>query len=230
MPDLKTSNAEQHPDPSVTLADQAYERVKSILLDGQVAARGTSERQLALRTGFGLAPVRTALARLRAEGLIIVTPKSGITLPELRPSAILDFYEIRMALEEHVVGDLAARGVADRVGHIRALLQAQAACVAAGDAAAYHAEDERFHMALVALHGNEEIARVLSTLRDRMRRLSSMLHAGHPERMPRNHAQHVEILDAIVDGDGPAARERLRDHLIGARNHVMDPYSRLGRV
>jgi DNA-binding GntR family transcriptional regulator len=208
------------------LGEKAYEAVKTLLLEADGNGPVFSERALSKATGIGLAPVRSALARLRSEGIIVVTPQSGIRLPDLAPSAILDFYELRTVIESHVVSDLAKRGVGDLLGPARARIEAQRALVDAGDTRGYHEEDARFHLALAELHGNAEIIRVLSSLRDRMHRLSSILHDGHPERMPLNFAQHVEILEAIADGDPQAATDRLVSHLSGARDHVMDPHSR----
>lgn len=212
--------------PRASLTQTAYDGIKALLLDSQGSGAAFSERQLSAQLGLGLAPIRAALSRLRAEELIVVVPNAGIRLPDLPPRAILDFYELRTALETHVVSALAARGVAARLGPIRELLDEQEACVRAGDAKAYHHKDMAFHRALAELHGNAEIVRVLSGLRDRMQRLSSVLHAGHPDRLSANFGQHVAILDAIAAGDAAAAVGRLRDHLSHARDLVMDPLAR----
>jgi DNA-binding GntR family transcriptional regulator len=210
------------------LGDVAYEAIKALLLDSEGTGKGFSERQLSAALGLGLAPVRMALARLRTEGLIIVTPQAGIRLPEMPPSVIIDFYELRTVLESHVVSELATRGVADDLRKARDCIEVQRAMVDAGDARGYHLEDMRFHLALAEAHGNAEFVRVLSSLSDRMQRLSALLHKGHPERMPRNFSEHEEILSAIADRDAQSARSLLAAHLTGARNHVMDPRSRAG--
>lgn len=212
-----------------SLRERAYLQIKAALFRGDADAANLSERQIAADLGLSLAPVRAALERLRAENLIVVTRSAGIQLPELTPDAILDFYEVRMVLESHIVDELAGRDVADRCGHIEDILEQQLICVERGRADAYHELDMQFHLALACLYGNAEMVRVLSGLRDRMHRLSSRLHTGHPERLGPNHEQHRLIFEAIRSGDGARARETLLSHLAGARSFIMDPKQRTGR-
>jgi DNA-binding GntR family transcriptional regulator len=208
---------------SLPLREQAYLQIKAALFRTEGSGVSLSERQIAADLGLSLGPVRAALERLRAENLITVTRNSGIQLPQLTPDAILDFYEVRSVLEGHIVEALAARDIADRCGHIEDIMEQQLGCVEQGKADAYHELDMQFHLALAAMYGNAEMVRVLSGLRDRMHRLSSRLHAGHPERLGENYAQHRAVFDAIRSGDGPSAREKLLSHLAGGRSFIMDP-------
>jgi len=209
-----------------SLKGKAYELIKDLLFENEASGQTYSERQLAAHLNLGLGPVRSALERLRAEGLISVIPNSGIRLPQLTAEDILDFYEVRTVLEAHLVEVLAGRQVSHRLSKVEDILGQQQDCVSRRDTATYHQLDMEFHLALAELHGNAEIVRVLGTLRDRMQRLSSRLHAGHPQRLNENFLQHCQIVEAIRAGDGTTARERLRTHLISARNFILDPESR----
>lgn len=216
-------------DGALPLRERAYLQIKAALFQGDTGTANLSERQIAADLGLSLAPVRAALERLRAENLIVVTRSAGIQLPELTPDAILDFYEVRAILESHIVDELAGRDIADRCGHIEDILEQQLLCVEQGRADTYHDLDMQFHLALASLYGNAEMVRVLSGLRDRMHRLSSRLHTGHPERLGPNHEQHRLIFEAIRSGDGGRAREVLLSHLDGARSFIMDPRKRIRR-
>jgi DNA-binding GntR family transcriptional regulator len=209
-----------------TLKVKAYEEIKTFLFCTEVSGQIYSERQLAAHLKLSLGPVRSAVERLRAEGMIQVIPNSGIILPELTADLILDFYEVRSVLEAHIVESLASREVGGRLSEVDDLLARQEACVQRQDATSYHQLDMALHLALAELHGNAEIVRVLVGLRDRMHRLSSRLHAGHPERLSENFLQHRAIVDAIRHGDVQAARERLSSHLSVARNFILDPEAR----
>ncbi|CAN7633837.1 GntR family transcriptional regulator [Brucella pseudogrignonensis] len=209
------------------LREQAYNRIKSELLksSGDLAL---SERQLASDLGLSLAPVRAALERLRVENLIVVTRNAGIQLPQLTVDEILDFYEVRSVFEGHIVEGLAARDLRDQGAHIEDILEQQTECVAKGEVDNYHELDMQFHLALASLYGNAEMVRVLAGLRDRMHRLSTRIHTGHPERLAANCAQHCEIFAAIRSGDAQAARRLLIGHLNGGRDFIMTPGSRSG--
>lgn len=209
------------------LKEQAYERIKSVLLAPGYSPGLLSERQLSATLGISLGPVRAALERLRAERLIVVSRNTGIQVPDLTPDAILDFYEVRAVLEARVVERLATRDISARCSTIESILSEQEMCVARNEAGLYHELDMQFHLELASLYGNAEIVRVLGGLRDRMQRLSLKLHAGHPERLAQNFLQHQGILEAIRAGDPQLSQERLISHLTGGRSFILDPDQRL---
>ena len=53
-----------------------------------------SERRLAESTGFGLAPIRAALARLEHDGLVQVLPRRGYRVTPLTPAGVDDLMEV----------------------------------------------------------------------------------------------------------------------------------------
>ena len=209
------------------LKDEAYARIRAYLLDEQ-AGGSYSERALAARLDLGLGPVRSALERLRAEGLILVSPNSGIRLPEITAREILDFYELRLVIECHVVASLAgclSAAQAERIGEI---LDEQEATSLRGDTTRYHELDLDFHTALAAFHGNAEMERALRQLRDKMYRLARRMHRTHPERLAVNTAQHRGIFEAVRSGNPEEAQARMRTHLDWGRRFTLDPDQRLG--
>jgi DNA-binding GntR family transcriptional regulator len=208
------------------IKDAAYEAIKEFIFNHDGEEQVYSERQLAGFLKVGLAPVRAALAKLRAEGMIVVAPNVGISLPALTAETIVDFYEIRIVLESWVVERLAGQPLGDRADRIEDLLTAQADCVRRGDAWEYHRLDMIFHLALAEMAGNREMLRVLESLRDRMFRVSSRAHASHPERLSANYATHLAIFEAIKVRDGLMARECLRAHLSAGRAFLLDPAGR----
>src|SRR4051794_4236895 len=98
----------RHPDRAPTnghgparsfLKDEAYEKIKGRLLEGDYAPGSfLSERQLAENLGMSKTPVKAALERLESEGFIAVSPQQGIVVRELSVREIADQYEIRAAL------------------------------------------------------------------------------------------------------------------------------------
>src|SRR5215216_6564500 len=84
------------------LKDRAYERIKQRLLNNDYPPGSfLSERQLAENLGMSKTPVKGALERLEAEGLISVSPQQGIVVRELSVHEIADQYEIRAVLESY---------------------------------------------------------------------------------------------------------------------------------
>ncbi|MBV9656002.1 MAG: GntR family transcriptional regulator [Acetobacteraceae bacterium] len=207
------------------LRDEAYAKIKAHLLQENPDAF-YSERALAARLGLGLAPVRSALERLRAEGLILVSPNSGFRLPEIAAREILDFYELRLVIECHVVRSLAGRLSDAQANQIEDILDEQETSAASGNTGRYHVLDLEFHTVLAAFHGNPEMERALRQLRDKMYRLSRRMHRAHPERLVTNAAQHRGIFDAVRAGKVDEAEVRMRSHLDWGRRFTLDPDQR----
>ena len=209
------------------LKDEAYSKIRALLLEGDTE-RTYSERALAASLDVGLGPVRFALERLRAEGLIIVTANSGIRLPEITAREILDFYELRMVIECHVVASLAGCLSGEQAQTIDKILMEQEATAASGDTLRYHQLDLEFHAAFAECHGNAEMEHALRRLRDKMYRLARRMHGAHPERLAVNAAQHRGIFEAVRAGNADKAHYRMKTHLDWGRRFTLDPDRRLG--
>ena len=208
------------------LKDEAYDTIRDYLLgeeDGEVL----SERILAARLGLGLGPLRSALGRLRAEGLVVVAPNSGLRLPEITAREIIDFYEMRMVVECHIVAQLAGRLSDEQSARLEQVLTEQEHAARVRDTIRYHRLDLDFHTLLTECHGNPEMVRALGQLRNKMYRLSRRLHRTHPERLAVNAAQHRGIVEAICSGDAGEARGRMNTHLVWGRAFTLDPDGRL---
>ncbi len=210
------------------LKDEAYDTIRDYLL-GEEDGGMLSERILAARLGLGLGPLRSALERLRAEGLIAVAPNSGLRLPEITAREIIDFYEMRMVVECHIAAHLAGRLSDEQSAQIERVLTEQEHAARVRDTIRYHRLDLDFHTSLTECHGNPEMVRALGQLRNKMHRLSRRLHRTHPERLAVNAAQHRGIVEAIRSGDADEARGRMSTHLVWGRAFTLDPDGRLAK-
>lgn len=153
----------------------------------------------------------------------MVSPNSGIRLPEITPKEILDFHKLHMVVECHVVASLAGCLTVEQAGDVEAILDEQEACAARADTVRYHQLDIEFH-------GNSEMAHALQRLRDKMFRLTRRMHGAHPERLAINAAQHRGIFDAVRAGNAAEATQRMRTHLDWGRRFTLDPDRRLAGV
>lgn len=209
------------------LKGEAYVVIRDYLL-GEHDDQNLSERTLATKLGLGLGPLRSAVERLRAEGLIAVAPNSGLRLPEITAREIIDFYEMRMAVECHIANRLAGRLSSEQSDQLEDILIDQKRAAEMRDTARYHQLDLDFHTSLTEFHGNLEMVRALGQLRDKMYRLSRRLHRSHPEHLAVNAIQHRGIVEAIRSGDAREAWARMNTHLVWGRAFTLDPDGRLG--
>jgi DNA-binding GntR family transcriptional regulator len=193
------------------------DRIRLQIIDGTLSPGGRLvERNLAAELGVSRVPVREALRDLVAEGYAIDRATRGIEVRGYPAADIDELFEIRAALEtvllRHALNGLPAGGEAALRD---CLMQAEAALNAGNDAAAV-AANAHFHEVLADVAAGPMLREMLLGIRDRMRWL--LRQHGDPAEI---HAEHEQLLDAIVSASTPAGRERaealFRQHLSTSR-------------
>ncbi len=188
-------------------------RLRAAILSGALAA-GTRVNQdrVAAEQGVSHIPVREALRRLEAEGLVTFAPRRGFFVARLSAEDAAELGEMRAALEA-----LAIRLAVPRL--TAADLAAAAAAVTAGDGSDdlgdWSAANWRFHRALYAPCGRPRLMETLETLwRGADRYLRVIWQAERWQ--PRSQREHRAILRACRKGDAPAAAKLVADHVTAA--------------
>ncbi|MGG5811858.1 GntR family transcriptional regulator [Falsiroseomonas sp. CW058] len=198
-----------------SVAELAYERLRDALVSlaiapGTVLARGA----LAARLGVSQTPVREAILRLQAEGLVEVVPHSATRASLIDLAQAWEAQFLRLSIEVEIVRRLARAPSAALAAELRAGLARMRALLAAGDQAGFAVEDEAFHGALYAaacVPGLRELVRVRSGHLDRLRRL----HLPAPGKAESVMRDHEALAGAILAGDAAGAEALLRAHLSG---------------
>jgi DNA-binding GntR family transcriptional regulator len=196
-----------------TLREQAFEYLREEILTSRLAP-GTELSEVALAQALGTSrgPLREALGRLAAEGLVRIVPRRGAVVTKLTRREFLDTYEVREALET-----LAVRRAVPRLGDedratLREMCGEMERLADAGDAHGFFAVNRRFHIAFVAASGNQRLAQMHSQLLDEMGRLmakSQELRGG----MRKSVDEHREILAAAGAGDAERAAALMAAHI-----------------
>lgn len=200
---------------SVLRREHAYDELKRRLLTGDFPLNlRLGEERLAVLLGVSRTPVREALLRLHAEGLIGPHPEGGFRPVAPAVDEVHDLYEVRMALELQALRRPAEH---DSTHDLPALVVLQGEwLVLAGQRPepdpGFVILDEDFHVRLAAASGNPSLADLLRIVNERIRvvRMHDFLTA---ERVGRTITQHLEILEAVLDGDLPLAVARFGRHL-----------------
>lgn len=185
-------------------AERAYQHLKQAILE-QVYPGGLliSEGEIAEAAGVSRTPVREALLRLEAEGLVALYPKRGALIRPVSAREIADVIEARRLVELHAAERIWPRRAEIRADLARWLTEMRRA-YAAGDVTALMAADRAFHATVVEAAGNEILAELYHRLRDRQLRMGEAgfrLSPGWAEVVLAEHAAQL----AALDGDDPAA-------------------------
>ncbi|QKV93706.1 GntR family transcriptional regulator [Streptomyces sp. NA02950] len=199
-------------------AERVYIHVKQAVLDRRYEG-GTllSEGELAEAVGVSRTPVREALLRLEAEGLLKLYPKKGALVLPVSAQEIADVVETRLLVEQHAVAKVvpAAEPLLLR---LEELLEEQKGHAAAGDLAAFAAADRCFHAAIVKAAGNGILAQLYDQLRDRQLRMGVATMHAEPDRIAKNITEHTEILTALRAGDALSASATVQRHISWVNN------------
>lgn len=183
------------------------------------------ERDLAERFAVSRIPLREAIQKLAAEGLVEQYRNRGAVVRTLSAADIAEIYDLRMLLE----GDAIHRAVQG----MDAETLARAALVhrLLGEAATRDKQGElnrEFHALLYAPCGNERQLKAIRELRaqvERYERLQATLLADTPAFQH----EHDDILQACVAGDAARARAMTVAHLASARSIVLTVIQAAGK-
>jgi len=195
---------------------QAYDDLKTHLLLGAFPLHlRLGEERLAAMLGVSRTPVREALQRLDAEGLIGRHPEGGFCPIAPDVTSIHELYEVRLVLELQA---LRRPTLAPDRRHDLSVLEplrdewkALSGCLPPAEPG-FVRLDEDFHVRLVESAGNQAFAEVLRTVNERIRivRMQDFLTV---ERVRRTVDQHIGIVEAVLAGDLAQAQHRFQGHL-----------------
>jgi DNA-binding GntR family transcriptional regulator len=211
-PGAVSTRGRERPVPAaVRIRDDLRDAIASLRLRPGAAIL---EKDLAQTYGVSRTPVREALARLVAEGLVGVVPQAGTFVSRIPFHALPEALVIRGSLEETSARLAAAQGSDVAVGGIAVVLDSARSAAAAGDEDGFHAADEAFHAAVADAAGYPGLWRVVRQVKiqvDRFRRLT-LPEAG---RFTRVLTEHEAVLRAITRRDPAGAAAAMGAHVGG---------------
>jgi DNA-binding GntR family transcriptional regulator len=212
------------------LVDKLAADLQARVLSGELPS-GSRLRQSALAAEFGVSrtPIREALRKLQAGGLIELQPHRGALVRGLSAREIRDAYEVRAELEA-LAAELAATRIRhdqlDRLQAVQAQFQEgltrTVAAREAGDAHDSDAEraevwgraNDEFHQTIQHASGNQVLLTTLAQLHQSFPRdLSRIVLAESTPLLRENVREHEAILEALHERDAERARELMRDHV-----------------
>jgi DNA-binding GntR family transcriptional regulator len=196
-----------------TLAEQVYQHLRQDILGNAYPPDSPlPEKTLADQLNVSRVPVREALHKLAADGLVTLKPRQGAFVSSLSPRQFLDAYRVREALEDLAI-KLALRNLTtDDLAELERLQDEMRSHAAGDDADAFFAANRAFHALFVERSENDYLKGIYFPLMDQMRRhLSPSLELRGG--LARSIEEHQAILDAVRSGDAGDAARLLREHI-----------------
>ena len=199
------------------LRDRAYVAIRDAIVDGTLPpGQQIRDQELSQQLGLSRTPVREALTRLEADGLVETAPQSYTRVAGLDRQAARDAFPVVAAM--HALAAELAPISPLLVDAMRRENDRFADALRAGDVDKAIAADDAFHDVFVTTSGNAEIPRVLERVMPRVRRLERLRFGSLSGRA--SVRQHEEILDAAAAGDAQTTSERVRENWLSLGNLI----------
>lgn len=179
------------------------------------------EKDIALAQRVSRTPVREALLRLTAEGLVDTVSKSGTFVARIPLRALPEAIVVRKALEQVTARAAAMHARRSEVTSLRAILQRQREADAAGNRSAFHSADEAFHAAVAVVGGYPGIWSLVQGVKTQIDRYR-LLTLPQSGRMARVIKEHAAVVAAIEDHDEDRAAAAMEEHLDGLQISMED--------
>jgi DNA-binding GntR family transcriptional regulator len=150
----------------VSLVDNVTERLRSALLTGEIRP-GEKIRVTALEKRFGVShiPIREALRRLEAEGLVLTLPQRAAVAARVDLDDLAGLYDLRRIIEGQAARRAVERMTEEEVERVRqALARLEAAASSDFDSPEFWQRHNEFHWAILEPGASTWIRRVLEQL------------------------------------------------------------------
>lgn len=211
-------------------SDVAYDYIRKKILNGEFPpGYALMTEALSADIQVSRTPVREALHKLKAEGLVSISPRLGASVKKMDVKEFREMCELRLALEGHAAGLAALNHNQADLREIRYALEGMrdltARILEAKDEAPFLnellREDVRFHIAIMTAASNDLMKSEILRL-NMINRLMIGPQINNPGKAPKAEtdvnrrkvlASHGEIYDAIAKGDSRAAKDAMERHI-----------------
>jgi DNA-binding GntR family transcriptional regulator len=196
-----------------SLSDRIYEYLKEgIVTNGFKPGDRLEEQDLADSLSVSRTPVREALGRLGADGLVTILPRRGALVVSLSAKDIKDIYDVRESLEVLAIELCVERMTGDDMANLERIHQEFADALDRGEFRVCFARDREFHDELMKLSSNSKLKEFYDRLAAPIQ-VTRLMHCENRASQESSYRQHSAILAALKERDAARAGAHMREHL-----------------
>lgn len=208
------------------LTEKIYEQLTDLLIRGELRPGDViTERRMAERLNASRTPIREALGRLEAEGLVYKQPSRGVTVSPFSTEAFVDILNVRQLLEAEAARLAAGKIPRERLDAIRAELK-RVSRIERPTLSEIWQIDDLLHGEIADAAGNPLMASMIRDLRRRT-------HVFNAYRNTVSHRFAADednvLLDALEKGDREAAHAAMSSHIEAVKIAIIERLAGGGR-
>lgn len=209
-----------------TLAHRVHERLRVEILEGKLRAGDTiKQEELTERLGVSRTPIREAIQRLEAEGLVHFIRRGSAVVTAIPRREIEEIFELR-ALLEGFAAEKATNALNDKIlTKLRRLIAEMDELHSANDLRKVLLKNEEFHRTICSLAHNDTLLRMLSQIwRDIRRvRFDYLITPGGFEESTRD---HKALVAALEQRDKSEVLKIVQEHAERTLSGILDTLDR----
>ena len=203
---------EQAPQRAGDIVDSVHRRISSMIIEftlrpGERLNEVTISRHLSVSRG----PVREALNRLFAEGMLDYRPNKGFFVKEFNADEIFQLFEARQLVEVGVIRLVVEKASDEDLIGLRGFWDDVMSGYESDDADGLVVADGQFHERLARLSKNDVVADHLAWINKRIRFVRWARLKG--QQRYDTFAAHYEIVDALLARDTDKAVDLMQSHI-----------------
>ncbi|MEM8501002.1 MAG: GntR family transcriptional regulator [Pseudomonadota bacterium] len=201
-------------------AEHAYNTLRASIIDGTYAPGSrVTEQEVSAAAGVSRTPVREALQRLEAEGLLSFAAHQGAVVSNWSHRDADDIFELRAMLEGYAARLAAKRASQNDIEALRQLATEQS--LEAKNRSKGYIEriadlNSRFHQRLQLAAASSKLQTLLGSLSSAPLVFQTFRDYA-TEDLSRSARHHMELVDAIESGDEDWACAVMNAHVMAAR-------------
>ena len=209
-----------------TIRDQVYQILRDEICAGKYPPGfWLQETELTEYLGVSRSPVREALRRLVADGLLMEIPNKGVFVKEFTIRDIDEIFDMRVMLESYAIRKSRSRMTSARLQKLFDILEELERTHAAGDLAAYTQIDEVLHNRIVELSENSLVISTYDRVRSMNQQFRVLSLTSH-RRFDESLEEHRQIVQSLAVGDVETACATNTRHLELACQCIKEHLSR----
>ena len=206
--------------------ETAYETIRDKIINGQLKpGQSITEEWLSKALNMSRTPVREALIRLQADDLVRIINNKGAMVAEITPRDIAEIFQLRVLVEPYAANictEFIDNGELEKLKfNLKILQQSELSQTALKEMGTSLFEVHDLHSLIIQSAGNRRLIKLLNTLQSQIL-WTLNLERRIPGRIERSLKEHLNIIEALLDGDGDRAEKCMREHLESNMADLLD--------
>ena len=196
-----------------TIRGQVYELLKEGICAGEYQpGQWLQEGELAEQFSVSRSPVREALRRLAADGLVVEVPNKGVFVREFTPKDIEEIFDLRVMMESYAIDKITEHLTEEMASQLYGCLEELKSAWNLRNLPAYIEADTQLHDLIIAFSGNSFLVIAYERVHIMIQQFRSFSLLGQ-KRFDESMEEHQSIVDNIVQRRPEEAKRINSQHL-----------------